>query len=473
MAGTAESRADHGQIGCVPLEAAPVDDVLSDWRRDAARSKDRKYMGQVEKWLKGLSAHAGIASWRSLEARHVSAYLDSLAASGRTDAIGRPIKAGGGKTVNSALSAIRSFLDWCIAREILTRNVAQAVSWSRHTKITRRAFSSAEVRALIAAAVSRGAPERAMLYAFLAVSGLRIGTAERLRWKHVDLSGPVPVIRVPASILKQKRDMVVQLSEQDVPQIRSMMADGPSPDQLLFGQRPHRNVLIRDCEKAGIAAKDPFGRGAGFHALRRFVGTELARAKVSPKVAKDRLGHRDIRTTLEFYTDEFNLGDEDIHAANLLASKVYGDTHSGGRLEAGRQVDIRAESGHHRAAESAMFPTTQISERSVPGVCAGADSAPEGAERSGPFVRHQPPVGVGRFSEARASGVEPETRSTSPGRATAEEIRLQELRLAHRLMDLAERLLTPGRLAQGAADVDAVPPAHARKGQRARADRSA
>lgn len=470
MAGAADTRADHGQIG-VGAHDAKTSEILLEWRSDAARARSPAYVAQVAQWVDQLATHAAISSWRQLEPRHVSTFLDSLQAAGRKDAIGRPLKPGGAKTVNNALTAIRSFLAWCVKREYLTRNVAESVSWSKHTKVTRRAFTPAEVHALIAAAEERGAPERAMLYAFLAMSGCRIGTAERLRRKHIDLSGEQPVIVIPAALLKQRRDMRVPMSAQHAPFIMAMLKNKADPNDLLFGERPHRNVILRDCDRANVPRKDAYGRGAGFHCFRRFVGTELARARISPKVARDRLGHKDIRTTLEFYTDEFGL--EDIHAANLLASKVYGDTHNAGRQDSGGQVDKLAETRHHCAADSAMSHTPQNLERRSPGESQSlSESAPFSAEPRG--LRSSPAARQGsRLSSTRASGVEPDARETTPGRASVDEVRLQELRLAQRVLDLIERLLVPGRSAHGAADVDSSQPvAHARKGQDSRTHRA-
>ena len=98
---------------------------------------------------------------------------------------------------------------------------------------------------------------------------------------------------------------------------------------------PHGGVLNRDNWRrrvwipalcaAGLASAEP---RPGFHDLRRAVATALVGAGVDPKTVQTRLGHADVRTTLEIYTRVTN--DSDRLAAELLADQFLGPSTSSG-----------------------------------------------------------------------------------------------------------------------------------------------
>jgi len=84
---------------------------------------------------------------------------------------------------------------------------------------------------------------------------------------------------------------------------------------LLRQDNWRRRVWIPALKVAGLDTATP---RPGFHDLRRAVGTTLVSAGVNPKTAQTRLGHSDVRTTLQIYARAVEQKDRD--AAEVLAT---------------------------------------------------------------------------------------------------------------------------------------------------------
>ncbi len=77
-----------------------------------------------------------------------------------------------------------------------------------------------------------------------------------------------------------------------------------------------RRVWLPAVQSVGL---DKGGRRPGFHDLRRAVGTTLVAAGIDPKTAQKRLGHADIRTTLQIHAQ--GVEERDREAADVLAAR--------------------------------------------------------------------------------------------------------------------------------------------------------
>lgn len=425
---------DAAQQG--PIKSCGV--VIERWAVEHSRTYAARYIVQVKTLLSALANHAGVSSWSDLNREHVAAFIAHLAESGRVEK-GKRKRPPSGQTLNNSLSSVRSFLDWGVKAELWPKNVAKGVAWSKHDAMTRRAFTARETCGMIEGALRRGSALRASLYRFLASFGVRIGTAEVIRWRHLDFARSLVVL--PASIMKTRNDLTLAMSELDVSALLVLRGDAkPEPDDFVFGPRPHMSVFKRDAKAGGVALTDHLGRQIGYHCFRRYVATELARAKISPKAAQRRLGHKDIRTTLKHYTDEFSL--EDSEAANLLAARVYGLECEKAQQKSEKSVDKGTDSGDtHAVTGTPMDFNHNISDRLNADPCpalGACDKNPDlgaGPRSSGLSL---PPVasqhaGVSRMG---ATGVEPVARPGDDARAseTAELIRLFQ-----RQLDLLER----------------------------------
>lgn len=72
----------------------------------------------------------------------------------------------------------------------------------------------------------------------------------------------------------------------------------------IFERIPSMDEFRADLKAAQIDEEDNRGRKVVLHSLRHSLATMLAQSQVPPAVAQRILRHRDIRLTLEVYTDE-------------------------------------------------------------------------------------------------------------------------------------------------------------------------
>jgi integrase len=164
-----------------------------------------------------------------------------------------------------------------------------------------RALTTDEVRAMLRAAADRqqrdgraGKGNRALFWAFLALTGLRGSEAEACRWRDIDLDGAPPAIYSDPKWAKNGRRMRVVLN----PEIRELLTDHRRsvpcrPDDLVFPITPNRASWRAMRELAGVAAEDGRGREATAHGLRKWLATTLDATGASPGVVSRILRHSD------------------------------------------------------------------------------------------------------------------------------------------------------------------------------------
>jgi integrase len=329
-----------------------LDATIAAWAVDARGAKDDKYIAQVCRLVEDLLEHAGRRSVAELTRDDVQQALADWRDHGRPHPTA-PRKPLTGKTLNNYVASIRAFFDWCIRNERVLTNPAAGATKKKHTETTQRAFTAAEVRALIAAAErdeardgrrkGRGNADqrrfqidRSLRYRFLAETALRESTVSAVRVKHLDLGATPAVVRVP--VRKNHRERTLPLSPDLAARLRAAV-DGKPPTELVFGPTPHHRVIRGDAEDAGIAVIDAHGRAVGYHCFRRFVANHLVRSGVDAKVAQQILGHKDVATTLRAYRDA--VPTEILSGASLVAAAVCGTpggSAAGNRLDSGGRI---------------------------------------------------------------------------------------------------------------------------------------
>lgn len=294
----------HAEDTPMACENTGVDPVGL-WRSEMRHRRSERYVDQVAAILGRLAEHAG-KPLAEVTRDDVAAWLGDL----RDQATAR--------TANNNLAAARGWFRWAVQAEVATRDPTQGVAPYKAVRREGRAFTADEVVWLVEAAADderQDKPEcvhrdgspvmRSALYRFLAVTGMRAGEAQVLRWRDWEFDATPPVVVLqPGLTAKGHAGRRVVLSPDDAGWFRWLKSD-QSPDELCF-ERPAWGVIQRDLRAAGIPEMDKYGRRAGLHSFRRYVGTALAAAGLSPKVAQARLGHSTITTTLRHYTD---LGD--------------------------------------------------------------------------------------------------------------------------------------------------------------------
>lgn len=252
------------------------------------RGRDGLYTYIVGKRLEMAAFDRGWECLRDCTHKSIQAYLKG-AADGRLP-----------RTLNSHRADLSAFFSWCVLQGYLESNPCDRVAKvavSRDKR--RRALSVEECRRLLA----KAPPHRRVCYHFLIFTGLRRAEAGALRWANVRLDVANPHVELPGSITKSGRPETVPL----VPQLADALAAhrGDAQDrQAVFESIPTMPEFRADLAAADIPEVDDRGRKVVLHSLRHSLATMLAQSKVPPAVAMTIMRHRDIRLTLEVYTDE-------------------------------------------------------------------------------------------------------------------------------------------------------------------------
>ncbi len=262
-----------------------IDGYIAEMER---RGRAAMYRYIVQKRLEAAALGRGWRSLRQCDSSSVSDHLKGLAAEGRSP-----------KTVNQHRADISAFLDWCFRQGAIESNpCAHIPKTTVKQEKTRRALSVAECRRLLATAP----PARALVYRVLVCTGLRRGEAAEVRWGHVHLDVANPFIELPAPITKSGKAEVVPLVADAAEALRSHR-DGARDKERVFDAIPSMELFRKDLAAAGIEEEDARGRKVVLHSLRHSLATMLAQSQVPPAIAMKILRHRDIRLTLENYTD--------------------------------------------------------------------------------------------------------------------------------------------------------------------------
>ncbi len=256
---------------------------------------------------------------QALQPAHLQSLYARLLESGRRD--GRP----GGlspRTVHYIHRVIHRALEVAVKLQLVPRNVADAVEPPRARRPEATALDAEGARRLLEAADGH------RLYPIIHLAlhtGLRAGELLALRWEDVDLDRGILQVR---RTLQRLRGQGLHVKEPKTERGRRTVALPASAVEVL---RRHRRQQAEERLAAGPDYQDyglvfcwqdgrpldPYGwlthafrrladragfPGLRFHDLRHTHATLLLLGGIHPRVAQERLGHSDIRTTLELYS---------------------------------------------------------------------------------------------------------------------------------------------------------------------------
>jgi integrase len=142
------------------------------------------------------------------------------------------------------------------------------------------------------------------------LAGLRVGEILGLRWQDVDFDSKQ--IRIEQAVYRgaigspktKSSKRTLPMPEPLVMALESRFGASQRPDGLIFPTRsgkPHNdsNLLNRHLRPAGQRIGAPW---LSWHTFRRTHATLLSQAGASPKDAQAQMGHADIGTTMNIYT---------------------------------------------------------------------------------------------------------------------------------------------------------------------------
>jgi len=266
----------------------PLPDLLDEYFRDlAARRRSEATLRKYRMMLPKLFKACG---WKHLRDVKLQGYNDWRASSDLEP-----------KTHNLYLGQAKGFFGWLVRNDMaLTSPLAKAqpvkvVDDDKH----RRALTHNELNALI----SKAPDMRAFIYRVLYFTGLRHNEANCLTVADFRMDGQEPVIRIPASLAKNRRFNIVEVAPAILGELRAYLLTFKNPaDCPFFGHIPKIETLKRDLERAGIPFETEQGR-FDLHAFRKTLGTHLAMAGEPPQKIQRILRHETLALTMKFYTD--------------------------------------------------------------------------------------------------------------------------------------------------------------------------
>lgn len=201
------------------------------------------------------------------------------------------------QTIRNRMSACRRFAGWLLIQGLIESNPwAHVPSPRGRAGQGRDAFTDAEVERLIAhareqatkgasPAIRASARNRANLYRFLSLTGLRRGEAHAQLWADVDLDAGTLVV----SLDKARRRDNIPLASAAVELLREMRKakDGPK----LFKRTVSYKGLATDLAAAGLSGR------YGFHSFRCGYITESFENGTPPELIQRLVRHRSIDQT--------------------------------------------------------------------------------------------------------------------------------------------------------------------------------
>lgn len=294
--------------GLHPDRARPLQELLSEYTGLlAARGVHSVYLANVRDYLTRTLEACGWSTWATVTPDSLVMFLGER----------REKHDNAAATLNGYLRTARGFTRWVADRlgepDPLRRVKRFDESDRRRSK---RILTDAELAALLEAA-KRGKPrgkskltglDRSMLYRVAAYTGLRASELATLTPSHFQLDSSPPVVTVEAKDSKGKRLEPIPIPAQVVEALRPWLANKRRGSPVWPGNwaaaKHQTDWLAVDLARAGIAEFDSAGRRATFHGLRRGYITRVIRAGAKIHEVKRLARHRDLKTTLEYYTDD-------------------------------------------------------------------------------------------------------------------------------------------------------------------------
>lgn len=206
--------------------------------------------------------------------------------------------------------ALRKAVRW----GILSRNPGDLVDAPRKSRREPPMLDNDTIRRVIEAADAT--PYGDLVYTAV-MTGMRWGELRDLLWSEVDFASAAVFVsrsktRAGVRPIALGPETVARLQRHRLEQMRFYRELGAAPSQRVFVSTfgallSQSNFGVSWWRKRiTVAAGVP---GLHFHDLRHAQATLLARAGIHPRIAQERLGHADSKTTLEIYT-HVGVGDQ-------------------------------------------------------------------------------------------------------------------------------------------------------------------
>ncbi len=304
--------------------------LLTEYRRHAAdRDVSTRQAEQAVKRCETAFAGCEFLTLADLDPAPVDGWLGDRRRVPRADGGVGP------QTSNHYVTSLNAFGNWLVKSRRATENPFRyltKVNVEVDTRHERRPLTAEEFDRMLAAAVTgrlfRGVPgpDRVVLYTVAGMTGLRASELASLIPASFALDADTPSVTVEAAYSKHKRRDTVPLHPDLTATLRSWLA-GKGGGALLWPGKRAKQFTAAKMLKIDLAAaranwigevgtdeerdareqsdflayEDAAGGKADFHALRHKFITELVKAGVQPKDAKELARHSTITLTMDRY----------------------------------------------------------------------------------------------------------------------------------------------------------------------------
>lgn len=293
-----------------------------------ARDTRREYRALVKDYLTRTFAGCGWSTWPDITADSLLKFLGRRR-SGEGVRCGKQAGRGNGPaTLNSYLRVAKGFCNWLAERMDVQSPLRKLKPFPEEVdrRRSKRILTDDELKRLIEAA-ERGkrsgrqilsGRDRAMVYRVAAYTGLRKGELAELMPRDFRLNAEPPVVAVPAAESKGKREEPIPLPSHLAAMLREYLAHKVPDRRIWPGRWRHVEWLATDLKNAGVMEFDDRGRRVTFHSLKRRYVVRLIQAGAKIHEVRRLARHRDVKTTLNYYTDT------DLADLGKLAEKLGG-----------------------------------------------------------------------------------------------------------------------------------------------------
>lgn len=295
-----------------------IEDFLQYLRheRGQAEHTQKTYAALLNKFTT-WAAKQNLTDWKSVELRHLMAFLQHERERPMADEPKESIKRLSSESVYLEIAALRAFYRFAESEKLLTNNVAENLSLPRRWKRLPKALSNQEIDKLLEPE-SPETPENLCDQAILELayaSGLRLAELKNLRLEQLHLeAGFINVIG------KGNKERVVPVGKKAVEALnryievgRPKLVTPRSPANVFLTKRgtPFASVTLwlrikNRVKRAGVV------RNITPHMLRHSFATHLLEHGADLRVIQELLGHANISTT-EIYTHVTGNRLRDIH----------------------------------------------------------------------------------------------------------------------------------------------------------------
>jgi len=201
--------------------------------------------------------------------------------------VDRIVDGGSPVAANRALTVTKTFLNWCVARDILTASPAQGVKPPTAEKSRDRVLDDAELKCVWEAAGQVGYPFGTMTRLLIAL-GQRRDEVAKMRWEEVDFGRRLWIL--PRERVKADRPHEVPLSTLALDILKAVPRLAGSPYVLTTnGAAPSSGFKNKKRLDGLLPASMPHFT---LHDLRRTTASGLARLGIPVHVTEAILNHR-------------------------------------------------------------------------------------------------------------------------------------------------------------------------------------